>query len=575
MASKIYFIRHGITDGNKKGWFYGEADIHLAEEGKAQLKAQVEKGFYPQINDDTDVYTTGMIRTEETLEIIYGKVRHQVIENLRELKFGIYECKTWDELKDNEEFVAWANDTVGDAPLSGGETNKEFTARISKGLAELRGYHSLKELSHRHSGKDAVSVVVCHGGVISSMMQEMFPGEKKTIWDWIPEPGLGYCVEFIGGKPMEYERIYGTKKMGFGMMRLPMKGDKVDMEQSRKMVDIFMEKGFNYFDTAYSYIGGQSEAAVKTLIVDRYPRESFKLATKLPVWEAETEEEFRKLFDTSLERTGAGYFDFYMLHSLSAEKMEKLEKFHAWEYINELKLTGKVKNIGFSFHDSPQMLEDLLQKHPEMDFVQLQINYIDWENEGVQARKCYEVARKYNKPIIIMEPVKGGSLATIPSQVEDILKEADPELSAAGWAMKYACQLPGIITVLSGSSSLAQMEDNLATMEKITPFTEDETAALNKAIDTLNNIPRIECTACGYCKKGCPSNLNIPDIFDAMNTSLVFGNFAGAKGNYMQWVTDGVNFASNCVKCGACEEICPQKLNIIKLMEEAVEMFGK
>lgn len=576
MASKMIFIRHGLTEGNLKRWFYGEADIPLAQEGIDQLKEQVKRGFYPALCDDADVYTSGLIRTEQTLELIYGKREHSVIEEFKELKFGIYECKCWEELEGNKEFETWAFDTTGEAPITGGETNNEFKARISAGLKKLRGLHGLKELSHRHSGLDAVSLVVCHGGVISAIMQELFPGENRTVWDWIPEPGLGYCVEFDGGEPVEFERIYGTKKMGFGLMRLPMDGDKIDLVEAGKMVDLFMEKGYNYFDTAYSYTGGLSEEAVKTLIVDKYPRESFKLATKLPVWEAETEEEFRHLFDISLERTGAGYFDFYLLHSLSAEKVEKLEKFHAWDYAMELKNTGKIKNVGFSFHDSPELFEEFLKAHPEMDFVQLQINYDDWENPKVKARECYELARKYNKPIIIMEPVKGGSLATMPESVTSILKEANPDLSPAGWAMKFCAQLPGILTVLSGSSTLAQMEDNLKTMEQAEkPFTEEEKAALAKAKEALDALPRIECTSCGYCKKGCPASINIPGIIDCMNAIKVYNNEGLAKSDYFGWTVSDDHFASTCVKCGACEEICPQKLNIIEIVEEAAEAFGK
>ena len=257
------------------------------------------------------------------------------------------------------------------------------------------------------------------------------------------------------------------RKLGFGLMRLPMIGDEVDIEQTKQMVDLFLSKGFTYFDTAYGYLGGKSEKAVKTALVDRYPRESFQLATKLPAWAgANTAEEAQNMFYTSLERTGAGYFDFYLLHNLGDSRTKAFDRFGIWDFLAEQKKKGLIKHLGFSFHDKADKLDELLTLHPDMEFVQLQINYADWESASIQSRACYEVARKHGKPVIIMEPVKGGSLASLPAPIEKIFKDADPEASLPSWAIRFAASLDGLVTVLSGMSTLEQMQDNLSFMEQ-------------------------------------------------------------------------------------------------------------
>lgn len=362
------------------------------------------------------------------------------------------------------------------------------------------------------------------------------------------------------------------KKLGFGLMRLPMNGEEIDIEQTKKMADLFMEKGFTYFDTAYVYIGGKSEVALKEAVVDRYPRESFQCATKLPIWDLKGLEDMERIFQESLDRAGLEYYDFYLLHALGKESAQKADDLGAWEFIKEKKAQGKAKHIGFSFHDSADVLEDILTKHPEAEFVQLQINYADWDSEGVQSRKCYEVARKHGKSVIIMEPVKGGALATMTPEVQTIFKDADPNASVASWAVRYAASLDGLVTVLSGMSNLEQMEDNLSYMADFKPLSEEERKVVGKVVDVLNNLPTIPCTACKYCVDGCPQKINIPGIFSAMNEHTLYGDMNRAQGRYKQATKEGGK-AGDCIQCGACQNHCPQHLEIIELLKEASKKF--
>ena len=358
------------------------------------------------------------------------------------------------------------------------------------------------------------------------------------------------------------------KKLGFGLMRLPMNGDEIDMDQTKKMVDTFMSKGFTYFDTAYVYIGGKSEVALKEAVVDRYPRDSFQCATKLPLWDQKTHEELQEILDTSLQRAGLEYYDFYLLHAMSAERAQKADELQAWDFMKQVKAQGKAKHIGFSFHDSAEALEDILKNHPEMEFVQLQINYADWESDSVQSRKCYQVARKYNKPVIIMEPVKGGSLATMTPEVQKLFKDANPEASIPSWAIRYCASLEGIITVLSGMSNEEQLNDNVSYMEDFQPLTDSERQVVAKAVEILNNTPTIPCTACKYCVDGCPQKINIPGVFSAMNNFTLYNNLPGAKGSYQNAVKDGGK-AGDCIQCGSCEAHCPQHIQIIEELKKA------
>ena len=362
-------------------------------------------------------------------------------------------------------------------------------------------------------------------------------------------------------------------KLGFGLMRLPMIGDEVDIEQTKQMVDMFLEKGFTYFDTAYGYLNGKSEAAIKKALVERYPRESYQLATKLPAWAGpKTAEEAQQMLFTSLERTGAGYFDFYLLHNLGDTRTQSFDDFGIWDFLAEQKQKGLIKHLGFSMHDTAEKLDEILTRHPEMEFVQLQINYADWESSTVQSRKCFEVARKHGKPVIIMEPVKGGALANLPESVAKVFAETGSTASQSSWAVRFAASLPGLVTVLSGMSNVEQMADNLSYMEHFQPLSAEEQQVIARAQAALAAIPSIPCTSCKYCVKGCPMSINIPGVFKAMNNQLVYGNRAGALGNFA-FATRSGGKPSQCIGCGQCEGACPQHIGIISELQRAVEML--
>ena len=367
------------------------------------------------------------------------------------------------------------------------------------------------------------------------------------------------------------------KKLGFGLMRLPTldKNDpsKVDVEQLKQMVDLFLEKGFTYFDTAWMYNAFASESAAKAALVDRHPRESFTLATKLHAGFFNSFEDRDKIFNAQLEKTGAGDFDYYLLHGIEGNVYDKFEEFDCFNWLLEKKAQGLVKHPGFSYHDDPELLDKILTKHPEMEFVQLQINYVDWESESVQSRKCYEVARKYNKSVIIMEPVRGGSLAIMPPQVQEVFKKAEPEMSVASWAIRYAASLEGVLTVLSGMSTEEQLNDNVSYMEDFKPLDEAERATVQQVVDILNSLPTIPCTACKYCVDGCPQKINIPSIFRTMNDLTLYNNEAGAKRSYANATKEGGK-AGDCIQCGNCEAHCPQKIEIIETLKKAAAIFG-
>ena len=366
------------------------------------------------------------------------------------------------------------------------------------------------------------------------------------------------------------------KKLGFGLMRIPRvegKDDVIDIEQVKQMVDEFMSAGFTYFDTAWAYEG--SEEAIRKALVERYPRESFQLATKLAAWiNCKTREEAIEQFNTSLRRSGAGYFDFYLLHNLGETRTKPFDDFGMWDFVKEMKAAGKIKHYGFSFHSTPEELEEILTAHPDAEFVQLQINYADWDSHAIQSRKCYEVAQKHGKPVIVMEPVKGGNLANPPESVAKIFKAADPNASCASWAVRFAADLDGVMVVLSGMSNLEQMRDNLAYMKGFTHLTQEQKNVIEAARTELAKIPVIPCTTCDYCAKVCPMNIGISGSFTALNTYTLYKNYDLAKGReYFDVVIKGHKKAGECIKCGKCEQVCPQHIEIRKELVRVAETF--
>ena len=357
-------------------------------------------------------------------------------------------------------------------------------------------------------------------------------------------------------------------KLGFGLMRLPkLENGDIDVDQTSEMVDRFIAAGGTYFDTAYVYDGGNSEKAIKKALVERYPRECYTMATKLNARVAKDMADAKNQFQVSLERMGLEYVDYYLLHAMQEGNYRKYEEYGIWDYVKELKAEGKIKYYGFSFHDSPELLEKLLTEHPDVDFIQLQINYADWDNPNVASRANYEVARKHGVSITVMEPVKGGGLANPIPEVQKILKDADPDASFASWAIRYVASMDGIITVLSGMSNLAQMEDNLSYMKDFKPLTQEEQGVIRRAQVALNAAGEIPCTACHYCTDGCPMQIAIPEIFAAINEYKRYHNDFQMHRNYGLATRDGGK-ASDCIGCGQCEGACPQHLPIIELLKE-------
>ena len=376
---------------------------------------------------------------------------------------------------------------------------------------------------------------------------------------------MTYAQDYLG---------HDIGKLGFGLMRLPgtQNGGDPEIDEVCDMVDAFMEAGFTYFDTAYVYDHGKSELAAKTALVERYPRESFQLATKLNAFLGRPNEQDAKAqFDISLERTGAGYFDFYLLHALQPENRAIYDDYGLWDFVQQKKADGLVRHWGFSFHGKPDLLRELLDEHDKPDFVQLQINYADWDDPSIGSGENYHICADAGIPVVIMEPLRGGLLANPPETVAAPLNAARPDLSIASWGIRYAASLPGVVTVLSGMSNREQMADNLSYMRDFQPLSAEENDAITAAQDALARIDNIPCTGCGYCLGDCPVSMKIPSIFEAANRQVVYGATESARRMYAMFT--GETKAGDCEQCGNCESACPQGIPIIDWLAQVSEQF--
>lgn len=363
------------------------------------------------------------------------------------------------------------------------------------------------------------------------------------------------------------------KNFGFGCMRLPMKNSEVDYDEFTQMVDTFIENGFNYFDTAHGYLGGKSETALKTCLTSRYPRDAYILTDKLSTHHFTKQEEIRPQFESELAACGVDYFDFYLMHAQDANIFAKYKKLHAYETALEFKKEGKIKHFGISFHDKADVLDQILTEYPQVEVVQIQFNYVDYEDTSVESRKCYEVCVKHGKPVIVMEPVKGGSLVNLPDSADRILRDLNGG-SNASYAIRFAASFPNVMIVLSGMGNMEMMGENIGFMKDFVPLSNTEQQAIRQVCEIFRSQNLIPCTACRYCMERCPKGIAIPDLFACLNAKKQFQNW-NTDYYYNNIHTKNGGRASECIKCGKCEQICPQHLAIRKLLKEVADEFDK
>ena len=367
------------------------------------------------------------------------------------------------------------------------------------------------------------------------------------------------------------------KKLGFGLMRLPLTDSddqtSIDIEKFKEMADLFIERGFTYFDTAYPYHGGKSEEALREAVVKRYPREAFTVTSKMPVWAIKEEADLERIFNEQLERCGVDYFDYYWLHALNRERVAAIDSVDGWGFLVRKRDEGKIRHIGFSFHDGSSLLAEVLENHPEMEYVQLQVNYLDWESPAIESKACYDLCVKHGKPVIVMEPVKGGSLARVPEAIDRLFKDYNPDASSASWAIRFCASLPNVMMVLSGMSNIEQMEDNTTYMQDFQPLNDEEQEIIAHATQVIRDAIAIPCTACHYCCDGCPQQIAIPEYFNLYNTLQQFPDQKSNCKLYYDLIAKNHGKASECLECGQCEAQCPQRIDIIDNLKLVAESF--
>ncbi|WP_455645910.1 aldo/keto reductase [Methanosphaera sp.] len=368
------------------------------------------------------------------------------------------------------------------------------------------------------------------------------------------------------------------KKLGFGLMRLPLLDENdvssINQELFEKMVDLFMENGFNYFDTAHIYLKGNSEKAFKKAVVDRYPRDSFVIADKLPIFNLESASQMQEIFDEQLERCGVDYFDYYLLHNVSTKHVSKFTDIDSFKFVRDMKECGKIKHIGISCHDSPEFLDDILTKHPEIEVVQLQINYLDWNDKNIQAKECFDVVCKHGLQVIIMEPLKGGALINVPGEVKELFEDYDNNRSMASWAIRYNLSLDNVLVILSGMKTMDDLCDNILTVDNFKGMSTEEKNILDEAVEIINNTIAIKCTSCNYCIDACPANINISKFFELYNTQKLLNQSHSTAMYYRNYISiPDHKKPSDCLRCNKCMDYCPQQINIPENLEKVRDLF--